>query len=529
MNRLILILSFICVVCFTARAQVAVKEVIAVTSDPVGTACVAGKIYYNSTTGKNWERIGGVCTRVDGVGAGTVTSVSGTSPINVATGTTTPVVSCATCVTSASALTLNQLVFGAGNQVVAVGDLTGDVTTSGGKATTLASVISAGGPTGSATAAPIITYDAKGRLTTVSSATITPAVGSITGLGTGVATALGVNVGSAGAPILFNGAGGTPSSLVGTNITGTASGLTAGSVTTNANLTGPITSVGNATSIASQTGTGTKFVVDTSPTLVTPTLGSATATKITNAAGSNGAPSYTFTGGTTDGMYSRSPTILNFAVGAAAVVDIANFGGTQIYRIPGDFVFNWSNTAQDATAAADVGLSRISANVLGVGTGAQGSFAGTLKTTSLFLAGKATTYNNITTAGNGVPAIYGSGRVTAQTAAASSIATYTVGASDSSFIVSANVNVTTSTAHTFSIEMAYTDETNTARTVTFNVQQLGGTLVTSITNITGAGPYEGVPLHIRAKASTAITIRTNSGGTYTTVTYNAEGVIQQIM
>lgn len=38
------------------------------------------------------------------------------------------------------------------------------------------------------------------------------------------------------------------------------------------NLTGPITSVGNATSIASQTGTGTKFVVDQSPTIVTPTL-----------------------------------------------------------------------------------------------------------------------------------------------------------------------------------------------------------------------------------------------------------------
>lgn len=38
------------------------------------------------------------------------------------------------------------------------------------------------------------------------------------------------------------------------------------------NLTGPITSVGNVTSIASQTGTGTKFVVDQSPTIVTPTL-----------------------------------------------------------------------------------------------------------------------------------------------------------------------------------------------------------------------------------------------------------------
>jgi hypothetical protein len=46
------------------------------------------------------------------------------------------------------------------------------------------------------------------------------------------------------------------------------------------NLTGVITSVGAATSIASQTGTGTKFVVDTSPTLVTPVLGVATATSI---------------------------------------------------------------------------------------------------------------------------------------------------------------------------------------------------------------------------------------------------------
>jgi hypothetical protein len=43
---------------------------------------------------------------------------------------------------------------------------------------------------------------------------------------------------------------GTPSALVGTNITGTAAGLTAGSVTTIPNLTGDVTSVGNATSIA---------------------------------------------------------------------------------------------------------------------------------------------------------------------------------------------------------------------------------------------------------------------------------------
>lgn len=49
----------------------------------------------------------------------------------------------------------------------------------------------------------------------------------ISGLGTSVATALAVNVGSAGAFITFNGAGGTPSSMTGTNITGIpAAGVT---------------------------------------------------------------------------------------------------------------------------------------------------------------------------------------------------------------------------------------------------------------------------------------------------------------
>lgn len=59
----------------------------------------------------------------------------------------------------------------------------------------------------------------------------------------------------------------------------------ASTVTTNANLTGVITSVGNATSIGSQTGTGSKFVVDTSPTLVTPNLGTPSAVVLTNATG----------------------------------------------------------------------------------------------------------------------------------------------------------------------------------------------------------------------------------------------------
>jgi len=135
----------------------------------------------------------------------------------------------------------------------------------------------------------------------------------VSGLGTGVATFLGTpssaNLASAvtdetgsgalvfaNSPTLVTPALGTPSALVGTNITGTASGLTAGNVTTNANLTGAITSTGNATSLGSfssanllaaltdETGTGAN-VFATSPTLVTPILGTPTSATLTNATG----------------------------------------------------------------------------------------------------------------------------------------------------------------------------------------------------------------------------------------------------
>jgi hypothetical protein len=58
-----------------------------------------------------------------------------------------------------------------------------------------------------------------------------------------------VTGGTFSSPALVTPALGTPASGVATNLTGTASGLTAGHVTTNANLTGPVTSVGNATSV----------------------------------------------------------------------------------------------------------------------------------------------------------------------------------------------------------------------------------------------------------------------------------------
>ena len=53
----------------------------------------------------------------------------------------------------------------------------------------------------------------------------------------------------------------------------------------NANLTGPITSSGNTTSVAAQTGTGSTFVMQASPVLTTPNIGTPSAGVLTNATG----------------------------------------------------------------------------------------------------------------------------------------------------------------------------------------------------------------------------------------------------
>jgi len=115
---------------------------------------------------------------------------------------------------------------------------------------------------------------------TLSSCSGLPVSTGISGLGTNVATALGINVGSAGAVVVNGGALGTPSSgtlsscsglPISTGVAGLGTGVATFLATpTSANL---------AAAVTGETGTGA-LVFATSPTLVTPTIGVATATSV---------------------------------------------------------------------------------------------------------------------------------------------------------------------------------------------------------------------------------------------------------
>ena len=176
-----------------------------------------------------------------------------------------------------------------------------------------------------------------GPLGTPSSATLTSATGlpvstGISGLGTGVATALAVNTGSAGAFVLYDGALGTPSSGTVTNLTGTASININGTVGATTANTGKFTTL-EATGVA------------------------------TVSAGTVSAPAITTSGDTNTGIFFPAADSIAFTEGGTEVFRIESNGRMGIGQTsPASKLDLSGNYASNITAVAALDIDCSTAN-----------------------------------------------------------------------------------------------------------------------------------------------------------------------
>lgn len=160
---------------------------------------------------------------------------------------------------------------------------------------------------------------------TLTSCTGLPVSTGVSGLGTGVATALAVNVGTAGAPVVNGGVLGTPSSGTLTNATGLpistgVSGLATGVATF---LATP-SSANLAAALTDETGTGANVFAN-SPTLVSPALGTPASGTLTNCTGT---ASGLTAGAVTNGVYTTGDQSI---AGNKTFTGFTAFGTTNPY------------------------------------------------------------------------------------------------------------------------------------------------------------------------------------------------------
>jgi hypothetical protein len=122
---------------------------------------------------------------------------------------------------------------------------------------------------------------------------------------------------------------GSAGSVTSVDVSGGTTGLTTsgGPITSSGTITlaGTLAVANGGTGVTASTGTGS-VVLNSSPTLITPTLGAASATSVATALGAVGTPSHTFTGDLNTGMWSPAADTLAFSTNGAEVARLTSAG-----------------------------------------------------------------------------------------------------------------------------------------------------------------------------------------------------------
>jgi len=138
---------------------------------------------------------------------------------------------------------------------------------------------------------------------------------------------------------------------------------------TNVNSSGVLQPASGGTGVTSATGTGS-VVLSNSPTLVTPTLGSASATQLTTGLGSAAAPALTFTGDTNTGIFSPTADTIAFTEGGVESMRIDSSGNVGIGATP----TNRFHVADNSASAMIYGLQSGAGDIIALSSGASEKF-----------------------------------------------------------------------------------------------------------------------------------------------------------
>jgi hypothetical protein len=247
-------------------------------------------------------------------------------------------------------------------------------------------------------------------------ATGIPISTGVSGLGTGIATALAVNTGSAGAPVLFNGALGTPASGTVTNLTGTASININGTVGATTANTGAFTTLSATQDI---TASGGNILNTSGGTIPIRVSGATTGSSVARFANTGGDTFFGAEGNATNNLIVGCTAYDTIVRGPSGIAFSANAGSNMQMRLSSTGLavtgaLSSTTGANFATSSGSVGIGTATAVAkLDVRTSASGEV--TVGTFSNDSAAAGTNLVTLAFASSGVTkasissAVYGNG------------------------------------------------------------------------------------------------------------------------